>query len=76
MRTSPRLQTDSVSQIPSQHVQYRMAYACPFFIHLDLAKFDQPRFHISIFRWLETQGKRQDPKTSRSAHTYGALVGV
>jgi hypothetical protein len=28
-------------------------------LDLDLAKFDQSRFHISMFRWLELQGKRQ-----------------
>jgi hypothetical protein len=28
-------------------------------LHLDLAKFDQSCFRISMFRWLELQGKRQ-----------------
>src|SRR5437016_3675206 len=28
-------------------------------LDLDLAKFDQSCFHISMFRWLELQGKRQ-----------------
>jgi len=28
-------------------------------LDLDLAKFDQSRFHISMFRWLELQDKRQ-----------------
>ena len=28
-------------------------------LDLDLAKFDQSCFHISIFRWLEFPGKRQ-----------------
>jgi hypothetical protein len=36
-------------------------------LNLDLAKFDQSCFHISMFRWLEFQGKRQDSKASRSA---------
>src|SRR5207247_5385932 len=27
-------------------------------LDLDLAKFDQSRFHFSMFRWLEFQGKR------------------
>src|SRR4030095_17091623 len=26
-------------------------------LHLDLAKFDQTRFHISMFRWLALLGK-------------------
>src|SRR5438034_3097287 len=38
-------------------------------LDLDLAKFDQSCFHISMFRWLELHGKRWDSKTSRSAHT-------
>ena len=28
-------------------------------LNLDLAKFDQPCFHNSMFRWLELQDKRQ-----------------
>ena len=28
-------------------------------LNLDLAKFHQSRFHISMFPWLEFQGKRQ-----------------
>ena len=30
-----------------------------FSLDLDLAKFDQSCFRISMFRWLELQGKRQ-----------------
>src|SRR5215470_2208111 len=29
-------------------------------LDLDLAEFDQSRSHISMFRWLELQGKRQE----------------
>jgi hypothetical protein len=31
-------------------------------LDLDLAKFHQSRLHISMFRWLEFQGKRRDSK--------------
>jgi hypothetical protein len=32
-------------------------------LDLDLAKFDQSCFHISMFRWPEFQSKRQGFKT-------------
>jgi ketosteroid isomerase-like protein len=32
-------------------------------LDLDLAKFDQSCFRISMFRWFKLQGKRQDSKT-------------
>jgi hypothetical protein len=31
-------------------------------LDLDLAKFDQSRLYISMFRWVGFQGKRQDSK--------------
>src|SRR6516225_2795334 len=46
---------------------YIMRIACS--LDFDLAKFDQSRFHISMFRRLEFQGKRQDSKTLQRAHT-------
>src|SRR6516164_2571117 len=46
---------------------YIMRIACS--LDLDFAKFDQSRFHISMFRRLEFQGKRQDSKTLQRAHT-------
>jgi hypothetical protein len=39
-----------------------------FSLDLDLAKFHQSRFHVSMFRWLEFQGKKQDSRLRGSAY--------
>jgi hypothetical protein len=39
-------------------------------LHLDLAKFDQSRFHISMFRWLDLEGKRQGFRVGLSSLLY------
>src|SRR5437899_12554395 len=45
-------------------------------LHLDLAKFDQPRFHILMFRWLELQGKGQGFYDFAYREYHLALVGA
>src|SRR5438034_8189506 len=38
-------------------------------LDLDLAKFDQSCFHISMFCWLELQGKRQESRMVQNGVT-------
>jgi hypothetical protein len=46
-----------------------------FSLDLYLAKFDQPCFRISMFPWLELQGKRQEIASRRNAEMRRSGIG-